>query len=262
MDLDRQGLAFVRVMEHRFALDQRCDYSAQPRPFYILACVESGAADLEEDGRVCHIESGETAFIPLHCCYRSHWYGKPDTRVLSCFFLLPEGCAPLGERRFLLQKVTHMQHIQSDVRFIHDHQNDPDRLFEVLSRFYGICAELFAPLAHSPAPRLSPRIRLAAEHIRAHYREPIGIDALAELSGMSESHFYSCFHREVGLSPIAYKHRIAITAAERLLTANDDMSIEEVSGLVGFESSAYFRRVFKTLTGVSPRSYRRQAGRG
>ena len=262
MDLDRQGLAFVRVIAHRFAADMRCDFSAQPRPFYILACVLSGAVDFEEEGRICHIESGETAFIPLHCCYRGHWQGQPDTRVLSCFFLLPEGCAPLADRRYVLQKVSHMPDLQKTVQFIHRHQNDPEKLFEVLSRFYGLCAALFAPLAHSPAPRLSPRIRLAAEHIRAHYREPITVEALAELCCMSESHFYSCFHREVGMPPIAYKHRIAITAAERLLTANDDMSIEEVSGLVGFESSAYFRRVFKTLTGVSPRSYRRQAGRG
>ena len=36
------------------------------------------------------------------------------------------------------------------------------------------------------------------------------------------------------------------------------LSIEEVSDWVGFESSAYFRRVFRSLVGCSPRDYRRQ----
>ena len=60
MDLDRQGLAFVRVMDHSFPFDTRCDYSAQPRPFFILACVLEGAVDFVEDGHVCHVEKGET----------------------------------------------------------------------------------------------------------------------------------------------------------------------------------------------------------
>ena len=60
------------------------------------------------------------------------------------------------------------------------------------------------------------------------------------------------------MSPIAYKHRVAVTAAEQLLASDDALSIEEVSDWVGFESSAYFRRVFRSLVGCSPRDYRRQ----
>jgi YesN/AraC family two-component response regulator len=35
------------------------------------------------------------------------------------------------------------------------------------------------------------------------------------------------------------------------------MSIEEISESVGFESSAYFRRVFKKLTMKNPRDYKK-----
>ena len=258
MDLDRQGLAFVRVMDHSFPFDTHCDYSAQPRPFFILACVLEGAVDFVEDGHVCHVEKGETAFIPLHSCYQSHWQGQNGTHVLSCFFLLPE--STLNERRFLLQKAEAPSDIQQTVRFILEHQNEEAHLFKLLSRFYGLCDGLFAHLKYTSAPLVSPRIRMAAEHIHAHYRENITVESLAAMCGMSVSHFHSCFLREVGLPPIAYKHRVAITAAERLLTANEDMSIEEVSEAAGFESSTYFRRVFKSLTGCSPRDYRKQTG--
>ena len=51
-------------------------------------------------------------------------------------------------------------------------------------------------------------------------------------------------------------------AAEQLLTTGPDLSIEEVSGMTGFESSTYFRRIFKQHTGLSPREYRRRQAVG
>ena len=38
---------------------------------------------------------------------------------------------------------------------------------------------------------------------------------------------------------------------------DSDLSIENISEQVGFESAAYFRRVFKKVTGKSPREYRK-----
>jgi len=240
----------------------RVDYARQPRPFYILACVLSGSGVFEEDGRSWNITAGESIFIPLHSCYRSHWTGQPETVVLSCFFLLPEGCAELSDRRFLLQKAEGVDGIQQTLQFLWNHQSDGTKLFSVLEKFYGLCAALFPQLAYTDAPRLSPRIQLAADYLRARYREPVSVEELAAAAGMSVSHFYSCFRQEVGLPPIAYKHRLAVMAAEQLLTANPDLSIEEVSGLTGFESSTYFRRIFKQHTGMSPQQYRQRQSAG
>ena len=196
--------------------------------------------------------------IPLHSCYRARWTGRPQTEVLSCYFLLPERCAMLSDRQFLLQKVNGLSGIQETLTYLMEHQNEPEKLFSLLSRFYGLCDELFPRLLYTAAPSLSPRIQLAVDHLRARYREPLSVEELARVAGMSVSHFYSCFRQEVGLPPIAYKHRIAVMAAEQLLTANPDLSVEEVSGMTGFESSTYFRRIFKQHTGLSPRQYRQR----
>ena len=262
MELAQQGLAFVHVNRNVFPFDTFCDYSRQPRPFYILASVVRGEVFFEEDGQRCQAGPGETVLIPLHSCYRSHWTGRPQTEVLSCYFLLPERCVPLADKRFLLQKIEGVPGLAETLRYLMEHQNEPEKLFSLLSRFYGLCDELFARLAYTAAPRLSPRIQLAVDHLRARYREPVSVEELARIADMSVSHFYSCFRQEVGLPPIAYKHRVAVMAAEQLLTTGPDLSIEEVSGMTGFESSTYFRRIFKQHTGLSPREYRRRQAVG
>ena len=45
--------------------------------------------------------------------------------------------------------------------------------------------------------------------------------------------------------------------AQQLLEDRPALSIEEISDLAGFSSSSYFRRVFREVTGQSPRAYRK-----
>ena len=45
--------------------------------------------------------------------------------------------------------------------------------------------------------------------------------------------------------------------AQQLLIEHPEMSIEEVTEASGFESAAYFRRVFGRIVGKSPRDYRK-----
>ena len=59
------------------------------------------------------------------------------------------------------------------------------------------------------------------------------------------------------MSPIEYKNKIMIRHAERSLVDHPEVSIEELSERLGFESSIYFRRLFKATTGKTPREYRK-----
>jgi transcriptional regulator GlxA family with amidase domain len=42
-----------------------------------------------------------------------------------------------------------------------------------------------------------------------------------------------------------------------MIVNRPDLSVDEISLAVGFESSTYFRRVFKLITGKNPRDYRK-----
>lgn len=73
---------------------------------------------------------------------------------------------------------------------------------------------------------------------------------------MSTSRFFPLFRRSLGLSPVEYINHYRINRAVILLMSSEGHSVEEVSEATGFQSAAYFRRVFKKITGKSPRDYR------
>ena len=64
------------------------------------------------------------------------------------------------------------------------------------------------------------------------------------------------------MTPIDYKNKKTVDLAMLMLLNNRDLSIEEVSSRLGFESSTYFRRIFKAYVGYTPTEYRRIAPHG
>ena len=77
----------------------------------------------------------------------------------------------------------------------------------------------------------------------------------AEACGISESGFYASFKEWAGVSPVEYRNRIRINAARSMLE-NTSLQISEIAFAIGFEDAYYFSRIFKKLTGTSPRAFR------
>ncbi len=99
-------------------------------------------------------------------------------------------------------------------------------------------------------------VRRVMAYIHEHYAEPISREDMATYGDVSARHLTRCFCQEVGVSPITYLNRYRIKQAKRLLR-QEDRSITQVAGDVGFSNSSYFARVFRSEVGVSPRAYQR-----
>ena len=61
--------------------------------------------------------------------------------------------------------------------------------------------------------------------------------------------------RATGSLEAVFVTRLRVAEAKRLLQRRE-LSITEVAQAVGYGDYAYFSRVFKKLTGISPRQYR------
>ncbi len=84
--------------------------------------------------------------------------------------------------------------------------------------------------------------------------EPISKYAAA--SDVSETHFNVLFKKWSGITPVKYRNKLRISHAQTLLK-NSNLTINQIANLTGFEDPFYFSRVFKNITGISPRDYRK-----
>ena len=86
------------------------------------------------------------------------------------------------------------------------------------------------------------------------------VEEMVKRSGIPERTFKRRFKEETGFAPIDYVQRLRIEDAKRRLERTD-ASADEISWKVGYEDPAFFRRLFKRVTGITPGAYRSVAAR-
>jgi transcriptional regulator GlxA family with amidase domain len=98
-------------------------------------------------------------------------------------------------------------------------------------------------------------LRLARDHADRHFAEPLDVDALARVAGLSKYHFVRSFASEFGETPMRYVTRRRIERAQDLLRAVN-LTVTEICMLVGFSSVGSFSKRFRELVGEPPVAYR------
>ena len=97
-------------------------------------------------------------------------------------------------------------------------------------------------------------------HLHDHLGELIPTAALAEMIGLTESHFIRAFHLEFGLPPHAYHLRLRLARAVELLSYG--LSVATVAGECGFADQSHLSRKFKEVYGLTPGAWRTAVGLG
>jgi AraC-like DNA-binding protein len=105
-------------------------------------------------------------------------------------------------------------------------------------------------------------LRRARDHVDRRYAEPLDLDGLARVAGVSKYHFARCFEATYGETPIRYLTRRRIERAQDLLR-HANLTVTEICMAVGFASLGSFSARFRQLVGETPTAYRdRWAARG
>lgn len=95
-----------------------------------------------------------------------------------------------------------------------------------------------------------------------HFEEPLNLDRLATVAGVSKYHFARTFEAAYGETPIRYLTRRRIERAQDLLRSAN-LTVTEICMAVGFASLGSFSTRFTQLVGETPSEYRnRWAARG
>lgn len=92
-----------------------------------------------------------------------------------------------------------------------------------------------------------------------YYKNELNLDLIADNIGISKYYMCKEFHKKYGISPGKYLREIRISNACRLLTTNDNYTLQKIAQSVGYSNDNYFGKVFKTEKGISPARYKKQS---
>lgn len=92
-------------------------------------------------------------------------------------------------------------------------------------------------------------------YVQENHQQPLTRDIVAEHFGLHPCHISRLFHDEGNMRFSDYVNLVRIERAKFLLK-NYDIPMKEISSNCGFSDTAYFCRVFRTVTGITPTSYR------
>lgn len=95
------------------------------------------------------------------------------------------------------------------------------------------------------------QISRAVRWLIAHYAEPLRIDDLARMAGMSVSSFHRHFKAVTAMSPLQYQKQIRLQSARALLIAEAG-DVAGVGFKVGYDSPSQFSREYGRLFGAPP----------
>jgi len=98
-------------------------------------------------------------------------------------------------------------------------------------------------------------LRRARDYMDRHFDEPLDLDQLASVAGVSKYHLVRSFEATYDETPMRYLTRRRIERAQDLLR-HANLTVTEICMLVGFSSMGSFSARFKEVVGETPTAYR------
>ncbi|MCP4788545.1 MAG: AraC family transcriptional regulator [Fuerstiella sp.] len=97
----------------------------------------------------------------------------------------------------------------------------------------------------------------AVRFMDENYMTTISMKEMAEIAGLSSTHFNFRFRNILRMSPTEYIMSRRIQDAQKLLTGTSQ-AISQIAATVGFFDQSHFTKRFRKFTGMTPLAYRKR----
>ena len=254
---------------------------------YLVWCI-SGGGKIEVNGKVYRMFPGKTLFIPWN--HHITYLTDPQKLYrLGCIHIIPDMeecpdeplCYNPYHKREVLQKQYYLRHdeylpgfeevMEMDLKLDHPLL----RLGSyIIDRFQSCCPEsllhtfprlllfelfrLRESSGNTTGDALPEPIRHLINICFRMVEDHIDMEILKNNSKLSTASVYRLFQKYTGMSPGKFIMNMRLEHSTRMLK-NSNMSINEISARLHFNSPFYFSKCFKDRFGMSPREYRNSA---
>lgn len=139
------------------------------------------------------------------------------------------------------------------------HESDPT------AQLYGdsLTAAVAARLFEQPPKQIkgserglsTVQLKDAMSYLEANMPARVDLATLADLAGLSQSHYSRAFKASTGLAPYQWQLQARVERAKDLLL-NTNGCLEDVADATGFVDAVHFGRTFRKMTGATPGAWR------
>ena len=231
--------------------------------YYLIGLIEKGARELTCGGQKYITTVGDLFTLTPHEPHGCRSYdGKPFSYrgigvlpdVMRAAMREITGQAMLPQFR---ERILSQSELACSLRDLHAMIVREDKEFRKEEIFLMLLGQLLRDNAgESPLPdacRDESGIGAVCAYLEEHSAEPVSLDQLGKVAGLSKYYLLRSFTKQKGISPYRYLETIRIAKARKLLERNVPMI--EVALQTGFADQSHFSRFFKRLIGVTPRQY-------
>ena len=103
-------------------------------------------------------------------------------------------------------------------------------------------------------------MRKAMDYIESNISEPIYLEDISQKVGMSPSYFSTLFRKISSTTLTHYINERRINLALHLLACEGENTILSIAVKCGYNNTANFNKVFKSIVGVTPTEYKKRGG--
>lgn len=101
----------------------------------------------------------------------------------------------------------------------------------------------------------SIRIVSICNYIKQNFRQDLNLNEIAEKANLTPQAFCRYFKKSTGKTFVLYLNELRVSEATRLLVTERYDCISMIAYNSGFNSITNFNRVFRSITGLSPKEY-------
>lgn len=232
-------------------------------PYYQWLQCSGGEGELLLEGKKYTVGAKQGFFLLPHVPHEyypteEYWgidWMAFDGRQIGAFIDIPE----IGGSGVYSIKNYDAIHLQLRNLLSIAQSNSLMKGFECSKAVYSILVDLmrYITVSSLTVQQQYSRLQPVLEYMDANYDRVITLEALAAEIGVTPQHLCLLFKRTLKMRPFEYLNILRINKSKMLMFDDSGKKINEIAGLVGFDSPSYFGSVFKRIEGISPESFKR-----